>query len=319
MIWVYFLGERNGADIKVGRTGKALRGRLNGVNRDQTTDDNYVFLCAVRGEPKDETFVLDYFKQMRISKGTRTEYLQPTDEVSEYVNWLRSQWFTTVDIDESEVGFPHRDAAEWLPNETRRYQRPVIDEYRLVQDYESVPNPLGGTAWAWMVNPRASFQDYFTPPEIITAAREAMGDIDLDPASHYGANRVHQIPTWYDRTRSAFDNPWFGRVWLNPPYGENGPWFAEILRWYTSGDITQLCMLSPIWAFNTQVARPVMDLCSAMVILSPTPKFWGNENPDKTGSNLPHAVIYIGDDPNRFMAVFAPFGIPAVLPKLELT
>ena len=310
--WIYVLGERSGGDIKVGITSNATpRQRVNGVNKDQTNGDSYVMLCAVRGERKDEDTILRYFT--RKAKGSRTEYLEPTDECVEYVNWLRAQWFTTIDMDESADGFPVRDPSEWLPDAGRRHPPPVIDPTRLVQDYEAVPNALGGTSWSWMINPRASFQDYFTPCEIVNAAREAMGDIDLDPASHWGANKEHKIPHYYDRTTSAFDNPWFGRVWLNPPYGENGPWFDEIVRYVTAGEVSQLCMLSPMWAFTTRIARPVIELSSAMIVLSPTPKFWGNENPDKVGSNQPHAIIYIGDHPDRFTSAMRPFGIPARL------
>ena len=62
-----------------------------------------------------------------------------------------------------------------------------------------------------------------------------MGGIDLDPASHWLANRVHRIPVYYHLGRRAEDNEWFGRVWLNLPYGNNAPWFDQDHQILTPG------------------------------------------------------------------------------------
>lgn len=305
--WIYVFGERTGVDIKIGRTDRdTIRHRLDEVDG-EANDDTYVLLAAVRGEPSNEKAMRLPFRYK--SKGKRREYIYPDEDAVEYVNWLRAQWFTCLDIDEPAEGFVVRHADEWLPTPERRIARPVVDETKMIQDYDGVPSPLSGTVWSWMTNPKASFQDYFTPAAIVDAAREAMGDIDLDAASHWAANKIHRIPNYFDTTRSAFENPWFGRVWLNPPYGENEPWFREIEHWVTTGGVEQLCMLSPVWAFTTKIARPVMDLTSAMILLSPTPTFWGNAL-GRTGANHPHAIIYIGNHATRFREAFRPFGMP---------
>ena len=67
-------------------------------------------------------------------------------------------------------------------------------------------------------------------------------------------------------------------------------------------------MISPMWAFQTQIAREVMSLSSATVLLCPTPNFWGNRD-GKTGTNNPHGVIYIGSRVSEFRRAFRPFGI----------
>ena len=84
---------------------------------------------------------------------------------------------------------------------------------------------------------RQLLQDYFTPPELVTAAAQAMGDIDLDAASHWVANRIHRIPDYFDANRSALTHDWHGRVWLNPPYGDNAPWFERALKFLDSGAV----------------------------------------------------------------------------------
>lgn len=56
---------------------------------------------------------------------------------------------------------------------------------------------------------------WLTPLSLI----KALGEFDLDPCGfpgHQTANSVWNLPT-YD----GLMFPWFGRVWLNPPYGVN--------------------------------------------------------------------------------------------------
>lgn len=311
-VWVYILGEKTGADIKVGHTKEqTLRKRLRAVNREQMTSDEYVFLVAVHGTTKDEESIKRSFAQYRRQKGSREEYFYPEPAVIEYVNWLRSQWWSSIDPDDELIKTEMVDPDHWLPDGTgRRIAAPPVDPLKLVQDYEDPADSLYNTFWSWMVSQKVGVQDYFTPPEIINAAREAMGGIDLDAASHPLANRIHKIPDYFHTGRSAFHNDWHGRVWLNPPYGNNAPWFERIVHYVGTGSVTQLCMISPMWAFQTGIALPVMDLSTGLILLSPTPKFWGNADPNKTGKNHPHGVIYIGPNADQFTRAFSSFGFP---------
>ena len=85
-------------------------------------------------------------------------------------------------------------------------------------------------------------------------------------------------------------------------------------------------MLSPVWAFNTNIAKPVIDRSSGMVLLSPTPKFWGrhksgrivDEGSEELGVNHPHAILYMGDRVNEFKDAFAKYGIPMRLDIADL-
>ena len=61
--------------------------------------------------------------------------------------------------------------------------------------------------------------EWYTPLEWIERARETMGSIDLDPASNEYAQQKIKAGTWFDAQRDGLVQPWFGNVWLNPPYG----------------------------------------------------------------------------------------------------
>jgi hypothetical protein len=307
--WIYVLGETTGQDMKIGYTGedRTVHQRCAEVTDSNNGDRHYVVLAAVRGTKNDERAMRDNFR-MR-PHGNRREYIEPDQDAVEYINWLRSQYYVSPDGRDRASELPAVEPSFWLPSPGRRHPRPIEDPEKLLQDYETRRDHLRGTAWSWLIDPAASIQDYFTPAELVNAARVAMGDVDLDAASHWLANRTHKIPDIFHVNRSAFENRWHGRVWLNPPYGDNKLWYREIARYVGSGDVEQLCMLSPIWAFTTAIARPVVRLSSAFLLLNPTPKFWGNAH-GKTGTNNPHGILYIGERREQFLRAFARYGYP---------
>jgi ParB family chromosome partitioning protein len=61
-----------------------------------------------------------------------------------------------------------------------------------------------------------------TPAEIIERARAVLGSIDLDPASCDWANGRVRAAKYYTEYDNGLEQPWFGRVFLNPPGGKVG-------------------------------------------------------------------------------------------------
>lgn len=66
--------------------------------------------------------------------------------------------------------------------------------------------------------PNYDGDEWHTPPEYIDAAREVMGDIELDPATCETAQDKIQAKHILTKDDDALLQPWHGRVWLNPPY-----------------------------------------------------------------------------------------------------
>jgi hypothetical protein len=320
-MWIYLLGEANdGEVIKVGKTDEpVVAARIKGVNGDQHSDERFVLLAAMRGEPRAETAIKKHFEPYRLARGRRTEYFEAAEPLVEYVVWLRAQHFVSVDPNDSEELVMAEEVNGWLPrHDDRRLGRPPADPDQLFSRHLQLSGLLAGTAWAWLPDPMASFQDYFTPPDIVGRAWQAMGGIDLDAASHFLANKRLvengiRIPEYFTRGHSAFDFPWRCRVWLNPPYGDYLPWFQRIRQEMDAGRVTQVCMISPMWAFGTVQAQPFMARAAAMVVLSPTPNFYNPGDRTKTGRNDPHGVVYWGGESAAFLRSFAEIGIPCQL------
>lgn len=65
---------------------------------------------------------------------------------------------------------------------------------------------------------------WLTPPEII----KALGEFDLDPCAAIGCPWKTALAC-YTLKENGLMIPWFGRVWLNPPYGkETGAWLRRL-------------------------------------------------------------------------------------------
>jgi phage N-6-adenine-methyltransferase len=68
-------------------------------------------------------------------------------------------------------------------------------------------------------NTGAGHVEWYTPPEIIEAARDVLGGgIDLDPASSDAAQANVRAERYFTKQTNGLSQPWSGTVWLNPPY-----------------------------------------------------------------------------------------------------
>lgn len=66
--------------------------------------------------------------------------------------------------------------------------------------------------------------EWLTPPEIL----RVLGPFDLDPCSPI-VRPWEMAAVHYTVGEDGLSRPWFGRVWLNPPYGPNtGRWLQRI-------------------------------------------------------------------------------------------
>ena len=83
---------------------------------------------------------------------------------------------------------------------------------------DAAPTPLGARA----LLSQSDQNDWRTPRKYLDAARAVMGEIDLDPASSAEANETVRAIQFYTENENGLGQPWKGRVWLNPPFGDAG-------------------------------------------------------------------------------------------------
>ena len=97
-----------------------------------------------------------------------------------------------------------------------------------------------------LINQTSGEVEYYTPPEIIAAARRCMGQIDLDPASSDLANIRIGATKYFTEAENGLDWVWPGNVWMNHPFGrkENPLWINHLMREFSSGRIASFCCIT---------------------------------------------------------------------------
>ena len=72
--------------------------------------------------------------------------------------------------------------------------------------------------------------EWLTPPELV----KKLGDFDLDPCSPVNAPFLH-AKTNFTIEDNGLEKEWFGRVWLNAPYGKYLNLWLEKLKNHGNG------------------------------------------------------------------------------------
>lgn len=87
---------------------------------------------------------------------------------------------------------------------------------------------------------------WLTPPEII----RALGEFDLDPCCP-PVMPWHTATRCYTPARDGLKQPWFGRVWLNPPYSRDAVKWLRRMAQHGNGIALTFARTETAWFFET--------------------------------------------------------------------
>jgi phage N-6-adenine-methyltransferase len=153
--------------------------------------------------------------------------------------------------------------------------------------------------------------EWYTPKEIIDAARLTMGHIDLDPASNEIAQKIVNAETYYTAETNGLDKTWNGNVWLNPPYASDliGKFADKLVAERTNYRQAVVLVNN---ATETEWFRKIVSVSAAVCFPKGRVKFYMPDG--RTGAPLQgQAIIYIGDESDKFFEVFSKVGWCAVV------
>jgi phage N-6-adenine-methyltransferase len=145
-----------------------------------------------------------------------------------------------------------------------------------------------GAAYAEVTQPKAHVSnnsgdnEWYTPQEIIEAARKVLITIDLDPASSEVANTIVRATTFYAAEDNGLSHPWRGHIFMNPPYAQPliGQFCEKICEEFDAGGISAIVLTNN--ATETAWFQTLSSRAAAICFPRSRIRFW---SPGKTNAS----------------------------------
>lgn len=83
-----------------------------------------------------------------------------------------------------------------------------------------------------------------TKPSLWRPLSRSVDGFDLDPAA--GCEPEQIASQRYTVDEDGLKQPWFGTVWLNPPFSEKGRWYKRLVDQYRNGDVDRAVAVAPV-------------------------------------------------------------------------
>ena len=142
--------------------------------------------------------------------------------------------------------------------------------------------------------------EWSTPPSFVAFVVQVLESIDLDPCSN--AEKTIPAKCHFTQEEDGLSHDWYGRVYMNPPYGDIiGKWVKHLCREYAAGRTKEAIALVPART-DTQWFSLFSEF--PQCFLRGRLKFGGGE----TSAPFPSVAIYLGPNVERFADVFSDIG-----------
>ena len=168
------------------------------------------------------------------------------------------------------------------------------------------PTVFGLLRFALQIIGDSTGNEWWTPIEYMESVREVMQHIDLDPASCEKANAVVRAATFYSEEDDGLMQPWFGKVFMNPPYSTNKPFAEKMIAEYEAGNVEEAIVLLGAHAIETKWFANYWDY--VLCFTGHRIKFNTPSGPAVAGNIAGSVFIYLGSNQQGFAKEFEKHG-----------
>lgn len=150
--------------------------------------------------------------------------------------------------------------------------------------------------------------EWYTPAQYLDAAREVLGDIDLDPATSEKAQERVDAARWFTKEDDGLAQSWAGRVWLNPPYSQPliHQFVAKLVEEIEAGNVSEAIMLTHNYT-DTGWFHLAEKVAANVCFTRGRIRFEGSDG-SFAAPTQGQAFFYFGPHGGAFRQVFEQFG-----------
>lgn len=288
--------------------------------REQGTFEEY---CIAR-----RGFTADYARKMLRASEVRSNL--EIDTIVSILPTNEAQTRPLTRLDPKDQSFVWQRAVETAPNgkvtaahieqTVRQFQQPDTKPVVFDLPFEQVddaldppPDPIEiplPTVSTMAVHFTSNTPEWYTPRHVIERVLHLFGEIDLDPCSNAKGESAN-VPAYYHYTAAddGLAQPWHGRVYMNPPYGDEiSAWTSRLLQAYADQEIDEAIALLPART-DTVWFRPLM--AHRCCFVHGRLKF----SESKDSAPFPSVIVYLGPDRENFVEYFGDIG--TIMQKYE--
>ena len=154
------------------------------------------------------------------------------------------------------------------------------------------------------------FFEWYTPKEVIEAARFTLGSIQLDPASCAEANQVVKAKTFYAIQDKPLEREWKAdTAFMNPPYARDliTKFTDKLIKHVKAKDIGQAIVLTndstdAIWFHN------LLGVSNCFCFVRGRLQFWGSQISKSAGPLQGQSIFGLNVDKEKFEKSFQKIG-----------
>lgn len=154
-----------------------------------------------------------------------------------------------------------------------------------------------------------SFDEWYTPLWLINRVQDFYQHDFLDPATCIDAQQFIKATTTFDKFNNSLILPWYGRVWLNPPYSQPliQQFTLKLLSEYQSQNVIEALLLVNSCT-DTKWFYQIAKNCSCRLDISGRLHFW---HPTKKSDKPRHGqtLFYFGQRTTEFSTHFGDIGL----------